>query len=207
MMTTKSISTTTGSTWDYGNRVPLLMSIFTAVAIFGWVVSTFLSGIHFWAIPNIPADAELPGSLLVLTSDWAYILGIPLATLGAAYYLTTTIMAVWWLDTRHPLIIKLLTPITATGVIASAYFVYLQLGPIGAICPFCMMSAAASTVLFGLEVGMLRSSELPEISQVVDEAPHLVRSSNVHWLGLIGAMGVLTAFAFYGVTLAPVPGV
>ena len=41
---------------------------------------------------------------------------------------------------------------TALGVAFSAYFVYLQLFVIGEICPFCMVSAAATTLLFIIEL-------------------------------------------------------
>lgn len=192
--------------WSYSPRVGTLFGAFAAVAVFGWVVSTFLSGIHFWAIPQIPPGAELSGSLQVVTSSWAYVFGVPLATLGAAYYLTTTVLTVWWFDTRHPLIVKLLTPITATGVLASSYFVYLQLVPIGEICPFCMLSASASVVLFALELSILRTSDMPSTSAMLGDLGELRRRTAFRWLVLVAAMGALTVAAFYGATLAPVPG-
>ena len=192
--------------WNYSPRVSTLFGVFTAVAVFGWVVSAFLSGIHFWAIPQIPAGAELSGSLQVVTSEWAYVFGVPLATLGAFYYLTTIGLAIWWFDTRHPLIIKILTPITATGVLASSYFVWLQLVPIGEICPFCMMSATATVVLFGLELSILRMSDLPKTGRMASDIGRLLRETTVRWPLLAVAIGALTLAAFYGVTLAPVPG-
>jgi len=192
--------------WEYSPRVSHLFGAFTAVAVFGWIVSVFLSNIHFWAIPQIPADAELSGSLLVVTSEWAYVLGVPLATLGALYYITTIALAVWWFDTRHPLIIKILTPITATGVIASSYFVWLQLVPIGEICPFCMMSAAATVVLFALEIAILRASETPSVSEMVSDTRVLLAETTYKWLVLVVAVGILTLLVTYGATLAPVPG-
>ncbi|MWV64462.1 vitamin K epoxide reductase [Halorubrum sp. JWXQ-INN 858] len=192
--------------WSYSPRVSTLFGAFTAIAVFGWVVSAFLSGIHFWAIPQIPAGAELSGSLQVVTSSWAYVFGVPLATLGAFYYLTTIVLSLWWFDTRHPLIVKILTPITATGVLASAYFVYLQLGVIGEICPFCMMSATASVLLFGLELSILRTSDFPATTVLVGDVGELLDRTRFRWLAVAAAMGLLTLAAFYGVTLAPVPG-
>lgn len=205
-MTTTSVSSRTEYEWNYSPHVSTLFGLFTAVAVFGWVVSTFLSGIHFWAIPQIPAGADLSGSLQVVTSGWAYVFGVPLATLGAVYYLTTIALAVWWLDTRHPLIVKVLTPITATGVLASSYFVWLQLVPIGEICPFCMMSAAATVGLFGLELAILRTSDLPDTGTLAGDLPDLLAAGGLRWPLLMAAIGGLTLVAFYGVTLAPVPG-
>ncbi len=205
-MTTTTHSTPFEYEWNYSPRVSTLFGVFTGVAVFGWLVSAFLSGIHFWAIPQIPAGAELSGSLQVVTSHWAYVFGVPLATLGAFYYLTTIALAAWWFDTRHPLIIKILTPITATGVLASSYFVWLQLVPIGEICPFCMMSATATVALFGLELAILRTSELPKTGRMASDFGGLLRETTLRWPLLIVAVGALTLAAFYGVTLAPVPG-
>ncbi len=205
-MATSTRSTRFEYEWHYSPNVSTLFGLFTGVAVFGWVVSAFLSGIHFWAIPQIPAGAELSGSLQVVTSPWAYVFGVPLATLGALYYLTTIALAAWWFDTRHPLIIKILTPITATGVLASSYFVWLQLVPIGEICPFCMMSATATVVLFGLELGILRTSELPKTGRMVGDLASLLSETSFRWPLLVVAIGALTLAAFYGVTLAPVPG-
>lgn len=191
--------------WNYSKHVPRLFGVFTAIAILGWVVSAFLSGIHFWAVPLIPPEADISGSLEVITSSWAYVGSIPLATLGMFYYMTAILMAVWWLDTRHPLIVKILTPITATGVVASAYFVYLQLGVIGSICPFCMISAAGSTMLFILELVILRQSDIPKVGEMRGEIDELIGMTTFKWLVIIGAIGLLTLGAFYGATLAPVP--
>ena len=46
------MAATTSSTrfeygWTYSPRVSILFGLFTGVAVFGWVVSAFLSGIHF----------------------------------------------------------------------------------------------------------------------------------------------------------------
>lgn len=193
--------------WTYSQTTSRLLGAFTAVAVLGWLVSVLLSTIHFWALPQIPSGAEIAGSLEVITSPWAYVLGVPLATLGALYYLTTLALAVWWFDTRHPLIIKILTPITALGVVASAYFVYLQLGPIGAICPFCMLSAAATVVLFGLEVEVLRTSDLPPVSTMAGDLGPLAAQTTWKWIVLVVAIGLLTLLVTYVATLLPVPGV
>ncbi len=94
-------------------------------------------------------------------------------------YLTTIGLALWWFDTRHPLIIKILTPITASGVVFSAYFVYLQLGVIGEICPFCMLSAAATVLLFGLELLILRKSQTPSLLNKGGDLGNILEETNI----------------------------
>ncbi len=146
-----------------------------------------------------------PGSIEVITSPWAYVVGIPLATLGGVYYLTTIGLALWWFDTRHPLLIKILTPITASGVAFSAYFVYLQLGVIGEICPFCMMSAAATVVLFGLELAILRQSTTPSLSRMGSDLSRVLTETNVAVVVFPILMGLVTIAGLFLVPLLPLP--
>lgn len=191
--------------WEYASSVSILFGIFALVAVFGWLVSTLLTAIHIFALPAIPADAPVQGSIEVITSQWAYVLGVPLATLGAFYYLTTIGLALWWFDTRHPLIIKILTPITATGVLASGYFVWLQLVPIGAICPFCMMSAGATVVLFGLELVILRQSSSPPIRDMLDDLVPLLKETNLAVVVFPLVMGLVTILGLFAIPLLPLP--
>ena len=191
--------------YNYHKRVPQLFGAFTLVALFGWAVSTFLTGIHFWGLP-LPDGADPQGSILVLTSEWAYVFGIPLALLGAFYYLSVILAAAAWFQSRHPLILKVLTPVTASGVVFSAYFVYLQLVPIGEICPFCMMSAASTVILFGLEVTMLRLSDLPPLDEMTSDWTSILARDDLIQLAIIAAVGLIAIGAFFGVTLAPLPG-
>ena len=191
--------------WNYSPRVSTLFGVFVSVAIVGWLVSTMLTAIHVFALPAIPADAPVQGSIEVITSPWAYVFGVPLATLGAFYYLTTIGLTLWWFDTRHPLIIKVLTPITATGVLASSYFVWLQLVTIGEICPFCMVSAAATVILLGLELAILRGSDSPSLSAMVSDLPELFAGTNYAVVVVPVFVGVVTIAGMFIVTLLPLP--
>ncbi|WP_254864071.1 vitamin K epoxide reductase family protein [Halovivax gelatinilyticus] len=193
------------SDWEYSPRVASLFGAFAIVATIGWLVTVVLTAIHLFALPAIPADAPVQGSIEVITSQWAYVLGVPLATLGGFYYLTTIGLSLWWFDTRHPILIKVLTPITATGVLFSAYFVYLQLGVIGEICPFCMVSAAATVALFGLELAILKQSETPSLSQMSRDGRSLLAETNVAVVVLPVAMGLVTILGLFVVPVLPLP--
>lgn len=191
--------------WNYSTSTSTLFGIFTGVAVVGWLVTVMLTAIHLYAIPAIPADAPVQGSIEVITSPWAYVFGIPLATLGGFYYIGTIGLALWWFDTRHPLIIKILTPITASGVLFSSYFVYLQLVPIGEICPFCMVSAAATVVLFGLELIILKSGDTPSLSQMMGDLPTVLRETNFALILVPVFIGVVTIAGMFIVPLLPLP--
>ena len=191
--------------WEYSTRTATLFGIFTLVAVIGWMVSTMLTAIHLFALPAVPADAPVQGSIEVITSQWAYVFGVPLATLGGFYYLTTIGLSLWWFDTRHPLIIKILTPITASGVAFSSYFVYLQLGVIGEICPFCMMSAGATVILFGLELAILRKSTTPSLSNMVGDLGGVLGETNAPLILFPVLIGLVTLAGLFMVTLLPLP--
>ncbi len=193
--------------WHYAPRASALFAAFTGVALVGWLVTVVLTSIHFFALPAIPPDAPVQGSIEVITSQWAYVLGVPLATLGGFYYLATFGLALWWFDTRHPLIIKILTPITASGVLFSAYFVYLQVGVIGEICPFCMVSAAATVILFGLELAILSRSATPSLSAMSGDLGQLLGNTNVASVLFPVLMGLLTLLGLFVVTVLPLPEV
>ncbi|QSG03944.1 vitamin K epoxide reductase family protein [Natranaeroarchaeum sulfidigenes] len=191
--------------WEYSSRVSVLFGIFGVVAVVGWLVSIMLTAIHMFALPAIPADAPVQGSIEVITSPWAYVFGIPLATLGAVYYLGTLGLTLWWFDTRHPLIIKILTPITASGVAFSAYFVYLQLVPIGEICPFCMVSASATVILFGLELAILSKSSTPSLSTMYPDLKRLVSETNLAIIAFPMLIGAMTILGMFVVPMLPLP--
>lgn len=193
--------------WGYSSRVAVLFILFTTVAVVGWLVSTLLTAIHLFALPAIPADAPIQGSIQVISSQWAYAFGVPLATFGAIYYLSTIGLALWWFDTRHPLVVKILTPITATGVAFSAYFVYLQLFVIGAICPFCMVSATATVILLGLELLILRSSETPALSTMTADLGALLGRTNYALIVFPVLIGVAAIAGLFMIPQLPLPDV
>ncbi len=77
----------------------------------------------------------------VLTSPYAVVAGIPLASLGAAAYFSAfslTILAAFGYRSAG----KLLLPLVAIMVLVSGWLFYLQAVVIRAFCQFCLLSAA-----------------------------------------------------------------
>ncbi|MFP4634560.1 MAG: vitamin K epoxide reductase family protein, partial [Nitriliruptoraceae bacterium] len=146
-MTTPSPTRVGAGPTEGGDRtINGVLRAFIAVAVMGWFASAVLTAIHLWVFP-LPDGVEPQGAIQVITSDWAKIGPIPLALIGAAYYTVMIAAGATLLHTKDQRIERLLLPVTSLGVLASAVFVYLQFGPIGAVCPFCMMSATATTLL------------------------------------------------------------
>ncbi len=153
-MTASVLSTLTTPTAPVAkprNTANVLIWAFFGVAVMGWTASSILSAIHFWVLP-IPEGVPTRGPMAVMMSDYSYVGPVPLAVIGAIYYIGMMAASALWLFTKSELLEKLLVPVTATGVILSAIFVYLQLFVITEICPFCMVSAAATTLLFIIEL-------------------------------------------------------
>lgn len=173
-----------------------LLVAFIFTAMLGWVASVILTAIHFWVIPIIPAGAELAGPMLVITSEWAYIGPVPLAAIGAVYYIVMIALGSVWLTTKNETVEKILLPVTAFGFLASMGFVYLQLFVIGAICPFCMMSAAATTGLLMIEL-------VVKYKGGAATAPSL--EAQKVWSAVFVATALLTMFAMWSLTILPLP--
>lgn len=173
-----------------------LIRTFIGVAVVGWGASLLLTAIHFWVLP-LPAGVEPQGAIAVVTSQWAYVGPIPLATIGAVYYIAMIALGAVWLHAKDQRIERLLLPVTAGGFLASVVFVYLQLVPIGAICPFCMVSATATTLLLALEIIVRRRGGAVAAPRVP-----AVRVWPVTFLATM-AMTLLTVWAL---PMLPLPG-
>ncbi len=115
------------------------------LVLFGFMDSIYLT---YQKITNNEVACSTSGCNTVINSDYAYLIGVPLAYLGVIYYLTLVIIMFFVLKNKKPYWLKLLTLITISGFFMSGYFVYLQLFEIGSICIYCMFSALTSTLLF-----------------------------------------------------------
>ncbi len=173
-----------------------LLSVFIFTAMLGSVASIILTAIHFWVIPIIPTGAELRGPMLVITSSWAYVGPVPLAAIGAIYYIVMIAMGSVWLTTKNELIERILLPVTAFGFVASMGFVYLQIYVIGAICPFCMVSAAATTILLAIEL-------IVKYRGGAALTPSL--QPQTVWATVFVTTALLTMFAMWSLTILPLP--
>ncbi len=126
--------------------MPWLPYAFLGVSLVGFLDATYLTIKHF-------THAIIPCSLThgceaVTTSVYSQILGIPVALLGAAFYLVILIGTFVALESGSRMIFRTIARLTAAGMLASVWFVFVQLVLVKAICQWCMASALTSTVLF-----------------------------------------------------------
>jgi len=128
------------------------------VSFIGFLDASYLTVKHYLGVPLNCSVFE--GCELVTTSQYATIFGIPVALLGAFYYLLISILSFMYLDAKASFVPRILPPLTLIGFLSSIWFVYLQLFVIRAICIYCMISAASSTTLLILGIYLLRSQKV-----------------------------------------------
>lgn len=132
--------------WKYKNWQKKINYTLLLIAIIGLFDSIYLS--YEKLTNSLVACSILAGCNTVINSDYAYLIGIPLAYLGIIYYLTMITILTLVIKNKRTIWLPILMSITLSGFLMSGYFVYLQFFEIGAICIYCMLSAITSTLIF-----------------------------------------------------------
>lgn len=116
------------------------------IAFIGFFDAVYLTTNHY---SGTVAPCFITGGCdQVTTSSYSKILGIPVALLGALYYLSVLFLGMLYAQKRNFLTFKLLHFLTYFGFAFSLWFIYVQAEIIGAWCVYCLLSAATSTLLF-----------------------------------------------------------
>lgn len=141
---------------------------FLPVSFLGFIDASYLTVKHFVGTP-VPCSV-LKGCEEVMTSQYSTIAGVPVAMLGAIYYLVIFVLIFLFLSGKvfgsdkvdgihkngNKNILNFSARLTVIGLIASLWFIYLQLFVINAICLYCMFSAFTSITLFALGIFVLK---------------------------------------------------
>lgn len=123
-------------------KLPLLAAV---VALIGLGDAIYLT-IHHLTGEMVPCSVT-GGCETVLTSSYAEIGGIPLASFGAiAYFIAFSLAILAAFGNRRAWFVFGLQ--TTLMAVTSLYLIYLQLFVIKAICQYCMLSAGVCLTLF-----------------------------------------------------------
>ncbi len=136
-----------------------IVYFFLIVSLLGFSDAVYLTVLHYQG--RSPACSIVIGCGQVTGSKFALIMGVPVALLGAIYYLIILVLSLLYLDTENKKFLRLLSTLTAAGLFASLYFIFLQLFVIKYICLYCMLSATTSTLLFIGGMTYLRNEKQP----------------------------------------------
>lgn len=124
----------------------LLATGFIILSLLGFLDATYLTIEHFQG--TIPPCSVARGCETVLTSQFSTVGPIPVALLGALYYVTILIGTIIYLDIKNEMLFKGIARFTIFGLFASLYFFGLQWFILNAWCQYCLISALISTLLF-----------------------------------------------------------
>src|SRR3990167_1996285 len=102
-----------------------LVWVMAGSAFFGFADAAYVTLEHYFSVP-LPCTV-FNGCETVFTSSYSVIFGIPVALLGVVYYLTIFIFLACAIDTHKKIFASLAMKITPFGLLASLYFVYLQI--------------------------------------------------------------------------------
>ena len=122
------------------------------LSFLGLMDASYLAAKHYSG--TIPPCAIVKGCEAVTTSQYAVInlpiidIGISVALLGAIYYLVVLIISIVIIDTKNDWLKKFLAKFSILGLLASIWFISLQLFVIKALCLYCLVSAFSSTAIF-----------------------------------------------------------
>ena len=131
----------------------------------GFIDTLYLTYEHFTGTPV--NCSILSGCDKVLTSSYSTILGIPLALIGTLYYILILATIANYLRNRNETRIKYLFGLVGLGFIFSLFLVYLQFFVLKALCLYCLISAASSTLIFILtSVYLVKLKRLKQISLI-----------------------------------------
>jgi uncharacterized membrane protein len=111
--------------------------VLLALAVLGALISAYLTWTHYAGLTPICTGSG-EGCQTVQSSRYASVLGIPVALLGLIAYGGLILSAVLWRETG----IYLGVLISLVGTLFSAYLTYLEIFVIGALCQWCLASAA-----------------------------------------------------------------
>lgn len=136
-----------------------LIGLWIAIAAIGFADAVYLAVSHY---RGDIACSVLKGCDTVLTSSYATVGPVPVAVLGVVYYLMMLLGMVLVLDRKNIQIARGLAWFSITGLVASIWFLYVQLQIISALCQYCLLSALTSTLLFVLGMVLVQKVKKSE---------------------------------------------
>jgi uncharacterized membrane protein len=143
----------------HARRVSLNWLLSLGLTLLGLGVSTYLSWIKLTG--NTASCGPIGDCQSVNNSRYAEIGGIPIALFGVTGYvalLTALVVENRWRILSETARLAVFG-VSLVGTLYSAYLTYLEVAVLKAICPYCVVSAAAMTLLVLLCILRLRVAE------------------------------------------------
>lgn len=126
------------------------VALILLLAFVGVADSAYLAQNKIEGTPLICNIQNLDGCNIVANSQYSELFGIPLSVYGVLFYGVLFVLAALELVLFDKLLRRALQVAAVVGVIASLYFMVLQIFFIGAYCIYCIASAAIAFLVLVL---------------------------------------------------------
>lgn len=122
--------------------------ILAALDIVGLAIAAYLSVVELQG--GVPVCGPIKGCEEVARSEYSRIGGVPVAVFGVALSLVLLTLAIaWWRTDLYALLLAHYG-LSLAGVLFEAYFMYLQVFVIGAVCIWCTSYGLSLIARFGI---------------------------------------------------------
>lgn len=128
------------------SKLHKLFIVLAVLSLLGFVDASYLTAKAYLGTPI--RCAIFAGCDTVTRSAYSKIGPVPVALLGAMFYLAIIILSLAYFDTKKPSIVRAIGFVSPIGFLASLWFVYVQFFILHSICLYCMISALTSTAIF-----------------------------------------------------------
>ncbi len=125
-----------------------LLVLLLLLSLAGFADAAYLAAKHYLGGP-VPCSIT-GGCETVMNSRWAAVGPVPTAAFGAAYYLATFFLTVFYLDSRKAWTLRLIFCLAAVALAVSLVLLYLMAFVIGSYCQYCLLSDVLTAGLFAL---------------------------------------------------------
>ncbi len=135
------------------------------LAFCGIADSAYLAGHEAAGTPLICNIQNLSGCNVVAQSQYSHLFGVPLAEYGVLFYGILFALAALELVLFDRLLRRVLQGAALVGVLASLYFMAVQVFFIGAFCVYCIASGIIALLVFMLAsfIEPLRTRSVPPV--------------------------------------------
>lgn len=126
-------------------NLKILSIIFLLFSFIGFLDAVYLTAAHY---AGLSVKCFINGCENVLSSQYAVVVGIPVALFGAVYYLAVFICVIAYIDSKKDFFINFAVRLAIVGFLISLLLIFIQIFVIKALCFYCLVSFFASTFLF-----------------------------------------------------------
>ncbi len=143
------MSSRAGTRSLFGVHPGLILAVLDSI---GLAIAGYLSVVELGG--GVPVCGPLKGCEAVALSEYSRLAGVPVAVYGVALSLLLLGLAVaWWRTDRYRLLLAHYA-LSLVGVLFEAYFLYLQVFVIGAVCVWCTSYGLSLVLRFVVAVAV-----------------------------------------------------